>query len=400
MFSTANAFPGSIDEHFISTSNEGALIELQACKPLMAGPFVRRLSPRLQPLSRSAIATAACGRYATHKTLSCHATAHRFMSINATQAPDADTGNDIGSGTMYNWRVRAVHDALRKRGKESGPLDIDDLCSLGHLDQYHYLGLGVRRRGWRSSTLAQALPCSMLAAVSVGRRATWRRRPAAALSGLSCRPSCADAATELTLACGIGERVQFVNGALISEDLRLPASPRAPHAPLKEWTTSSHSLSTCTSPIARHCTPVCTPSSLQAAPCHRGLCCTRHSTPRRTRCMIIKAPSVTSVATYVAELEGCGFVDIEATDLSVPWTAWCHTRSEEYNLTEAEAVALHGRETFEARRHFYAEVARLFAGGRVGGAPLRTQTRRREGNPRRGRQGAGAKGAQRARAHP
>ena len=43
-------------------------------------------------------------------------------------------------GTMYNWRVKAMMNALEKAGKATGPLQLADLTALGHLDQYHYLG--------------------------------------------------------------------------------------------------------------------------------------------------------------------------------------------------------------------------------------------------------------------
>ena len=39
------------------------------------------------------------------------------------------------SGSMYNWRVRAVEKALDRVGKAVGPLEVSDLSSLGHLDQ-------------------------------------------------------------------------------------------------------------------------------------------------------------------------------------------------------------------------------------------------------------------------
>merc|ERR1719326_716486 len=48
-------------------------------------------------------------------------------------------GNMTATG-MYNWRVAAVNNALAKRGKAIGPLTVEDLTSLGHLDQYHYMG--------------------------------------------------------------------------------------------------------------------------------------------------------------------------------------------------------------------------------------------------------------------
>ena len=46
-----------------------------------------------------------------------------------------------GNDTMYNWRVAAVHNALARAGKAVGPLLVSDLTILGHLDQYHYLGV-------------------------------------------------------------------------------------------------------------------------------------------------------------------------------------------------------------------------------------------------------------------
>ena len=36
---------------------------------------------------------------------------------------------------MYNWRVAGVMNALRDMGKEEGPLELNDLVKLGHLDQ-------------------------------------------------------------------------------------------------------------------------------------------------------------------------------------------------------------------------------------------------------------------------
>ena len=65
-----------------------------------------------------------------------------------------------------------------------------------------------------------------------------------------------------------------------------------------------------------------------------------------------------------------GFVDLHAVDMTPLWAEWTEARSTEYAATEAEAVALHGRETFDARRHFYQEIARIYAGGRVGGVRI------------------------------
>ena len=82
---------------------------------------------------------------------------------------------------------------------------------------------------------------------------------------------------------------------------------------------------------------------------------------------LVKAPSVTSIADYVAELEECGFVDVEATDFSAPWAAWCRARSDEYNLTEADAVAQQWAATLRSTLSFL----------RGGGQPIRRWACRR-----------------------
>eukprot|EP00299_Pterocystis_sp_00344_P018580 c9270_g1_i2.p1 GENE.c9270_g1_i2~~c9270_g1_i2.p1 ORF type:complete len:479 (+),score=142.21 c9270_g1_i2:56-1492(+) len=45
------------------------------------------------------------------------------------------------TNVMYQWRVQSIYNALKSRGKSmTDALTVEDLTSLGHLDQYHYLG--------------------------------------------------------------------------------------------------------------------------------------------------------------------------------------------------------------------------------------------------------------------
>jgi hypothetical protein len=85
---------------------------------------------------------------------------------------------------------------------------------------------------------------------------------------------------------------------------------------------------------------------------------------------LVKAPSVTSVSAYVAELEDVGFVDVETVDMTAKWAHWTAARHTEYVAAEAEMVALHGRQIFENRSYFYSKIDELFAGGRVGGVRI------------------------------
>eukprot|EP00411_Alexandrium_monilatum_P052441 CAMPEP_0175428788 /NCGR_PEP_ID=MMETSP0095-20121207/51029_1 /TAXON_ID=311494 /ORGANISM="Alexandrium monilatum, Strain CCMP3105" /LENGTH=74 /DNA_ID=CAMNT_0016728229 /DNA_START=16 /DNA_END=237 /DNA_ORIENTATION=+ len=42
-------------------------------------------------------------------------------------ASEERSGGAMTSGTMYSWRVAAVHNALAQRGKAEGPLTVEDL---------------------------------------------------------------------------------------------------------------------------------------------------------------------------------------------------------------------------------------------------------------------------------
>ena len=317
---------------------------------------MRRLARLHKPVSLRTFATKPAPR-------------HNLSTQVATQATvtvDMEPSDDISSGAMYSWRVRAVHDALRKRGKATGPLGIDDLCSLGHLDQYHYLGLEA------CDDVADTLnlgPGSTLLDVGSGIGGPARYLAATTgcrAIGVELQAELCDAATELTARVpGLSDRVQFINGdasqlgdlphdsitvdhfVSLLVNLHVP-DRRALHENLHARLAPGGTF------FIEDFAAIAPPTLAEA----------------HTLLDLVKAPSVTSIADYVAELEECGFVDVEATDFSAPWAAWCRARSDEYNLTEADAVALNGRPHFEARSHFYEEVANLFAGGRVGGVRL------------------------------
>jgi hypothetical protein len=60
----------------------------------------------------------------------------------------------------------------------------------------------------------------------------------------------------------------------------------------------------------------------------------------RTLVDLVKAPSVTSVSAYVAELEDVGFVDVETVDMTAKWAHWTAARHTEYVAAEAEMARL------------------------------------------------------------
>ena len=138
-------------------------------------------------------------------------------------------------GAMYNWRVRAIMNALERAGRATGPLQLDDLTSLGHLDQYHYLGteacdhviemLGIQ-------------PGSSVLDVGAGIGGPARYLSANTgchVVGVELQAELSEAAAELTARVqGLADRVAFVTGDFSSDACAMPqaradaAPPRAP----------------------------------------------------------------------------------------------------------------------------------------------------------------------------
>ena len=132
-------------------------------------------------------------------------------------------------GGMYNWRVKSVLDALARQGKAEGPLTVEDLVGLGHLDQYHYLGVTacdhvIELLGLESGRTVLDIgsgiggPARYLAATT-----------GCSVLGIEIQSALCEAATELTSRAGLGERVKYITAdAAAMQEVVLPA-PFQPH---------------------------------------------------------------------------------------------------------------------------------------------------------------------------
>ncbi len=276
-------------------------------------------------------------------------------------------GDDMTDGHMYNWRVRAMLNALALAGKAEGPLEVSDLSSLGHLDQYHYLGTEACDHAVELLGLG---PHSKVLDVGSGIGGPARYlsgRTGCFVTGVELQSDLSQAATKLTSRIrGVSERVCFVTGDVTDETLQLPG----------EGDGFDHFISLLVNlhvpdrpALLRNCFSRLKPGGTfliedfaQNAPLY--------SVEERTLAELVSAPTVTSVEEYLNELSDVGFVDLQAVDMSAPWTAWTRARHELYRATEAETVALHGQALFDSRALFYQAIDDLFAGGRLGGVKL------------------------------
>lgn len=275
------------------------------------------------------------------------------------------------NGKMYSWRVQSVFDALERAGKSEGPLEVEDLSNLGHLDQYHYLGTEACDDVVQLLGLTQGSTLLDVGSGIGGPARYLAAKTGATVVGVEYQEELSSAASELTARVhGLADRVQFINAdACAINALRLPP-PLGPHAKFDHFMSLLVNLHV---PDRR---------ALHAA-CHDRLepggtfviedfAALTKPTAEESATLVdlVKAPTVTSVQDYVDELKSVGFVDVHVQDMSPVWTQWTSARSDEYAASERDAVAIYGRSTFESRKVFYRGVAELFQGGRVGGVRI------------------------------
>ena len=83
-----------------------------------------------------------------------------------------------------------------------------------------------------------------------------------------------------------------------------------------------------------------------------------------------QAPTVTSLADYLADLEAAGFVDVRCEDMTPEWVAWTAERHRAFRASEKEAIATSGLAIYQSRCEFYGAIDALFANGNLGGARI------------------------------
>ena len=82
-----------------------------------------------------------------------------------------------------------------------------------------------------------------------------------------------------------------------------------------------------------------------------------------------------TAAEYVAQLRAAGFTDVAFADATPRWRPWVAARAEAYREDRARNVRVQGEAITEGMEVFYDTVARLFAGGRLGGCVVTAQGR-------------------------
>jgi len=280
------------------------------------------------------------------------------------------SSSDRGGMTdaMYNWRVAAVHNALKEMGKATGPLAIEDLTALGHLDQYHYLGVEANDHVIDIMGLDSSVHVLDIGSGIGGPARYIAAKSGCRITGIELQRDICEAGQELTQRVpGLAERVQFMVGDVIamSQCGEIPAG------------TFDHFMSLLVflhipdrTALLKACFESLRPGGtfiIEDFAAKPGAEFT--SEERRGLLDVVSAPTVSTVDRYVADLEAAGFVDIEAVDLSGIWRKWTKARHDLYVESREQTVRTQGEDIFNSRVAFYKVVDDLFAGN-LGGVRI------------------------------
>lgn len=286
----------------------------------------------------------------------------------ALKAEATKVNGDMTATGMYNWRVAAVNNALALRGKETGPLTVDDLTSLGHLDQYHYMGTEACDEAIEILGLDENATVLDIGSGIGGPARYLSMKSGCDITGVELQEDLNVAATDLTTRVGLQNQVRFVTGDFVERYQAQDADLRVRFDHVMSLLVILHVPDRL--------------ALLQAA-----YNCLKpggtfliedfamvgdHFLPQEASNLknVVSAHTVTSKAAYIAELETAGFVDIEVVDLSAPWTQWTKARHESYRASKEETIKMHGEKLFTDRVKFYEVIDELFAGGNLGGVRI------------------------------
>jgi len=269
---------------------------------------------------------------------------------------------------MYNWRVAAVNNALKEMGKETGDLTIEDLTALGHLDQYHYLGVEANDHVIDLLGLDESVNVLDIGSGIGGPARYIAGKSGCKITGIELQEDICVAGRELTARVpGLSEKVSFEIGDIISlvQDGKIAPESYDHFISLLVFLHIPDRTA-----LLKSCFTALKPGGtfiIEDFAAKPGLDFTEAEKDGLLN--VVSAPNVSTIDKYIADLESAGFVDVQAIDLSEIWQKWTKARHDLYVESREETVRMQGEKIFNSRVEFYKVVDNLFAGN-LGGVKL------------------------------
>ena len=258
--------------------------------------------------------------------------------------------------------------ALKRMGKETGPLNVSDLTALGHLDQYHYGGIEANDHVIELLGIDETVHCLDVGSGIGGPSRYIASKTGCRITGIELQADICTAGEKLT------ERVPELVGKVkfkIGDIIELSKKKEIPAESF------DHFLSLLVflhipdrAALLKACFEATKPGGtflIEDFAAKPGRSFSEHE--RDGLLNVVFAPTVTTPEEYVLALQQAGFVDIQVVDLSEQWQKWTKARHDLYAESKEETVRTHGEEIFNSRLKFYKVVMELFEGN-LGGVRI------------------------------
>lgn len=269
---------------------------------------------------------------------------------------------------MYNWRVAAIHNALKDMGKETGDLAIEDLTALGHLDQYHYLGVEANDHVVELLGLDESVHVLDIGSGIGGPARYISAKSGCRITGVELQEDICVAGRDLTARVpGLADRVSFQVGDIISlvQEKKIAVESFDHFISLLVFLHIPNRGA-----LLGACFDTLRPGGTFCIEDFAAKPGTEFTESEKSDLLnVVSAPNVSTVDQYCADLEKAGFVDIEAIDLSDIWKKWTKARHDLYVESREETVRTQGEAIFNSRVKFYKVIEDLF-NGHLGGVRI------------------------------
>lgn len=260
---------------------------------------------------------------------------------------------------MYNWRVKSIYQALSRLGKAQGTLEVSDLIQLGHLDQYHYLGVSACDEGINILGLTEDAHVLDVGSGVGGPARYIAHKTGCQITAIELQEELNEMAIELTRRVGLADKIDYVTGDIL--DIHF-AQNQFDH--FVSWLVFLHIPRK--EKLFSNCFNALKPGGsfliedmVEMNPFSREEIDTLKN--------IIYAPCVPDRDTYRSYLENAGFVNVKFEDVSDLWTDWVNSRYYQHQMDKAENISFYGDTVFHSRSILYKETAKLFNAGNLGG---------------------------------
>ena len=268
----------------------------------------------------------------------------------------SDTSGGIKSMRLY-FKVERILNELRTRGiADDQPLSVEDLLAF---DQYHYLGTEAVDH---ALSALNAGPGKRVLDVGSGvggpaRYMAWRG--GCDVTALELQPDLSALAESLTRRCGLGRRVEHLAGDILSGIVSGRGFDGLVAMLVFLHIADRQALFARCREALRPGGTVYIEDYYQRGPLRDG--------ERRLLNDKVYCTYLPSLDEFQDHLRAAGFEGLEVTDMTGTWTGFVRDRLAGFRADRARQVAVHGAEVVEGLEDFYAAVAGLFEGGRLGG---------------------------------